>query len=706
MKQIENEFTDDNRNVLLFENSASFNLIHDVNRLAIRETDSLQYLRQICNLLVEKHGCSDAWGLLLDRSGQKAVCAESDAGESRFQKTDRFGRDDLPGCARAALDERNVVCIAEPASSCNECSLSVRCAGDASYCVCLSHGENLHGVLSISVPSSNLNLDNVQGLLKALASNVAMVIHTTEIEVARIQAEMTRKRSEQRLDLALKGANLGLWDWNLQTGEVVFDERWATILGFTCDGDEPNIGSWESVIHTDDMSQVDAVLSDHFLGKTAFYESEHRVRAKSGNWKWVLDRGRIVERAPDGTPLRATGTILDITLRKKTEEERERLAEQLRQSQKIESIGRLAGGIAHDLNNLLSPIIGYSEMALMDLHPEEALHGDMAEIREAAERAKTLTQQLLAFGRKQVLTMQSLFINDVINKSKKMMRRLIREDIEMRFRLDSAPGKTKADSFQIQQILMNLALNASDSMPSGGRMMIETRNVLLDEEYVTSHPVVETGHYVLLSVSDTGIGMDQETLNQIFEPFFTTKEIGRGTGLGLATVYGIVKQHGGYIWAYSEPGLGTTFNIYLPRIETDSSSTDISSNHPAVAQNAETILVVEDEDAVRKLTCRILEKQGYDVLEARTTGEAIRIAENEESFIHLLLTDIVMPGLNGRELYERVASFLPDTKVLYMSGYSDDVVAYHGILDSGVHFLQKPFSVENLVKTIRKTLDE
>ncbi len=706
MKHLGKESTDNSREILLFADNDSLNLINEVNRLAIRETDSLQYLRHICNLLVDKHGCSDAWGLLLDRSGQKAVCAESDAGESRFQNNDRFTRDDLPECARKALDGSDIVCTAEPTSTCTECTLSVRCADDFSYSACLSYGENIHGVLSISVPASSVTLESIQGLLKAVASNVAMVIHTTEIEVARIQAEMTRKHSEQRLDLALKGANLGLWDWNLQTGEVVFDERWATILGFTCDGDEPNIGSWESVIHSDDMSDVDAVLRDHFAGKTAFYESEHRVRAKSGNWKWVLDRGRIVERADDGTPLRATGTILDITLRKETEEEREKLAEQLRQSQKIESIGRLAGGIAHDLNNLLSPIIGYSEMALMDLRPEEALHGDMTEIREAAERAKTLTQQLLAFGRKQVLSMQSMYINDVINKSKMMMRRLIREDIEMRFRFAPSLGKTKADLFQLQQILMNLAINAGDAMPSGGRMTIETRNVLLDEAYVTGHPVVEKGHYVLLSVSDTGIGMDQETLDQIFEPFFTTKEIGRGTGLGLATVYGIVKQHGGYIWAYSEPGLGTTFKIYLPRIETDSSITDISSDHPVPVQGAETVLVVEDEDAVRKLTCRILEKQGYDVLEARTTGEAIRIAENEESVIHLLLTDIVMPGLNGRELYERVSSFLPDTKVLYMSGYSDDVVAYHGILDSGVHFLQKPFSVENLLGSIRNTLDE
>ncbi len=681
-------------------------VIHEVTQLSVQDTDSERYVKQVCEILTRDHGYEDAWAGLLGGSGETTNFLASCATPQRLKRLGELAPKNLPRCSEQALTQQSIVYIEEPTAGCAECSLSSLCAEHTVYCACLRHGATTYGFLAGTIRPQPAGLGAPKELLQAIASNAAMALHTADNERARIQAEITKHRSEQRLDLALKGANLGLWDWNLQTGEVVFDDRWAEMLGFLHSDNRDEARSWENLIHIDDMPRVSEVLRAHFAGETPYYESEHRLRAKSGEWKWVLDRGRIVERSAEGTPLRATGTILDITLRKKTEEERERLADQLRQAQKIESIGRLAGGIAHDLNNMLSPIIGYSEMALMDLHPEEALHSDMSEIRDAAERAKTLTQQLLAFSRKQVLKMRLLSLNDVISESKKLLRRLTREDIEMRVRLDPSLGTIKADSSQIHQILINLALNASDAMPNGGRMTIGTANVSLDEVYVAKRPVVEAGHYVLLSVSDTGIGMDQETLSHIFEPFFTTKEKGRGTGLGLATVYGIVKQHGGYIWAYSEPGYGTNFKIYLPRVLESRGTPWTPSSEPEDVLGGETILVVEDEDAVRKLTCKILEKQGYDVIEAHSADDAARISEHEKSPIHMLLTDIVMPGMNGKQLYEIIAKSRPEIKILYMSGYTDDVIAYHGILDAGVRLLQKPFSVETLTKKIRKVLDE
>jgi PAS domain S-box-containing protein len=386
--------------------------------------------------------------------------------------------------------------------------------------------------------------------------------------------------------------------------------------------------------------------------------------------------------------------------------ERRALEQQLQQSQKMEAIGRLAGGIAHDFNNLLMVISGYSEFLLDRLGPDPALRGPAQEIAGASQRASSLTRQLLAFSRKQMLAPKILDLNGVVTENLKMLTRVIGEDIDLVMVPAPALGAVRADAGQIDQVIMNLAVNARDAMPSGGKLTIETSNVSLDEEYARFHAPLRPGDYVMLAISDTGLGMDSETQSHIFEPFFTTKGP-KGTGLGLSTVYGIVKQSGGYIWVNSEPGKGTSFKIYLPRIaERAEPAQVVAANESAFTEpGTETILLAEDEANLRYLARQFLEKQGYKVIEAADGAVAMQIAVAHEGVIHLLLTDVIMPGMNGRELAQRISEIRPQTKVLYMSGYTENVIGHNGTLDAGVRLLQKPFTLRDLKSKVREVLD-
>jgi PAS domain S-box-containing protein len=387
--------------------------------------------------------------------------------------------------------------------------------------------------------------------------------------------------------------------------------------------------------------------------------------------------------------------------------ERRALEQQLQQSQKMEAVGRLAGGIAHDFNNLLMVISGYSEFLLDRLGPDPALRGPAQEIAGASQRASSLTRQLLAFSRKQMLAPKILDLNEVVTENLKMLTRVIGEDIDLLMVPAAVLGSVRADAGQIDQVIMNLALNARDAMPSGGKLTIETSNVSLDEEYARFHAPLRPGDYVMLSISDTGLGMDSETQSHIFEPFFTTKGT-KGTGLGLSTVYGIIKQSGGYIWVSSESGKGTTFKIYLPRVaERAETLAQVVSSEEAVftEPGTETILLAEDEANLRYLARQFLEKQGYKVIEAADGAVAMQIAVAHEGVIHLLLTDVIMPGMNGRELAQRISEIRPQTKVLYMSGYTENVIGHDGTLDAGVSLLQKPFTLRDLKSKVREVLD-
>jgi len=396
-----------------------------------------------------------------------------------------------------------------------------------------------------------------------------------------------------------------------------------------------------------------------------------------------------------------------ITERKRAEEEREKLQVQLAQAQKMESVGRLAGGVAHDFNNMLGVIIGHTELALEQVEQAQPLHVSLVEIRKAAQRSAELTRQLLAFARKQTVTPKVLDLNDTVEGMLKMIQRLIGEDIELAWRPGGNLGLIKMDPTQIDQILANLCINARDAIMNTGMVAIETDSAAFDEAYCEEHPGFVPGEYVLLAVSDDGCGMDKETLDKLFEPFFTTKVIGKGTGLGLATVYGIVKQNDGFINVYSEPGHGTTFKIYLPRYTGKNPSvTKDESVEPDVSLlGKETILLVEDEPGILKMTLKMLERHGYTVLAAPTPGEAMSQAAQYKGEIHLLMTDVVMPEMNGRDLAKDLLSIFPDLKLLFMSGYTADVIAHHGVLEEGVHFIQKPFFMKDLAAKVREALD-
>jgi len=384
--------------------------------------------------------------------------------------------------------------------------------------------------------------------------------------------------------------------------------------------------------------------------------------------------------------------------------ERTRLEEQLRQSQKMEAVGRLAGGVAHDFNNVLSVILTYAEMMLQDMKAGEPMRGDVEEIHKAGKRAADLTRQLLMFSRQQVLTSKVLDLNDVLASMNKMLQRILGADVEL-VSLPAKPlGRVRADPSSLEQVIMNLVVNARDAMPTGGQLTMETGNVVLDAGYAKEHLGVKQGPHVMLAVSDTGSGMDKTTMARIFEPFFTTKEIGKGTGLGLSTVFGIVQQSGGSVWVYSEPGKGTTFKVYLPCV--DAAVDPVRPTEPPPnSRGSETILLVEDDDQVRAAARGILERAGYQVFEARNAGEALLFSEQHSGEIHLLLTDVVMPGMSGPALAKRLAGARVDMRVLCMSGYTDDSIVRHGVLEAQIAYIQKPITPETLTTRVRQVLE-
>ncbi|MCK8601877.1 CHASE domain-containing protein [Desulfoferrobacter suflitae] len=638
------------------------------------------------------------------------------------------------------------------------------------------------------------------------------------------------EEARDRIELAVQGADLGTWDWNVQTNEVIFNENWVRKLGLTLDETRQRANAWKEMVHPDDLPAVMKAMAAHIKGETGSYDMEHRLRHKAGHYIWVLVKGRMLKRDADGNPLHVCGTYLDITQRKHTEEalvaneerlrmlidtlpdliwlkdpkgvyvtcnqrferffgsaesqiigktdydflrreqadsfrdkdeaviaagkpgvseeeityadghrelvetirtpiydsrgkiagvlgigrditerrrmeqERHKLHGQLLQAQKMEAVGRLAGGVAHDLNNLLSPIIGYGEMLLADLGVNDRSTGPLSQILRAAFRARDLVRQLLSFSRRQPLEFKPVDVNRTIEDFKNLLLRTIPEDIEITLVTSPDISPVLADVGQIEQVIMNLAVNAADAMPGGGKLTIETAMTELDERSAAARPDMKPGRYLMLAVSDTGRGMDAATCERIFEPFFSTKGE-RGTGLGLATVFGIVKQHGGNIWVYSEPGKGTTCKIYLPVLREGPAEETETEQTAGDMAGTETILLVEDDEEVRRLAGAILERKGYTVLSAENGPAALTVLQSHEGPLHLLLTDVVMPGINGKELYLEVSKQHPSIKVLYMSGYTNNVIAHRGVLESRVPYLQKPFTIQALAAKVREVID-
>ena len=524
----------------------------------------------------------------------------------------------------------------------------------------------------------------------------------------RKQIEARLHKNQRLLSETQRLTKAGGWEYRVDTQSLEWTDEVYRIYEVSNASYDPNDLEQDMAFYAPEDREAIEQAFYRAVNEGVGYDLELRLITAKERPRWVRTTG--TPEMEDGRVVRVMGHIMDITEQKEAEQKRLELEKQLQQAQKMEAVGRLAGGIAHDFNNLLSIVLGYSELMLEKMPETDPDLDAIRHIHEAGERARRLTRQLLAFSRKQVLEIQTMDANKVVTDFKALLQRVIGEDIDLQLRLCEAPLYLKADISQLEQVLMNLAINARDAMPDGGLLLIETAAVELDDPYVREKPEVVAGPYVLISMSDNGSGMDAGTRQRIFEPFFSTKDKERGSGLGLATCYGIIRQHGGHIRVYSEPGQGSTFRIYLPcavghEPETEKTGETRDVDESAAAPGT-TVLVVEDDPAVRELAEAVLSRAGYQVISADAEEEAIQLAETHKPLIDLVLTDVVMPNMKGPEIYQAVARSHPGVKVLYMSGYTDNVIASQGILEPGTRFIQKPFSVKSLVSKVRQVLTE
>ena len=550
----------------------------------------------------------------------------------------------------------------------------------------LKVGDRTFGALVVQTYNKSIRYgERDKGILTFVSHQLASAIEHKKNEQA-------LRRSEARYRSLVQSSVYGIYRSSLEGKFLDVNPALINMLGYESADEVLALDPRKDVfVQPEDQSR----LMEEFRRTGRMDGIEVKWKRKSGNAVTVRISGRAVSSADEPADV-LEAIAEDVT-------ERRVLEDQFRQAQKMEAVGRLAGGVAHDFNNLLMVISGYTEVLLNELDPAHPLHVKARAIQQASDRATTLTRQLLAFSRKQMLELKVVDVNAIVQDMERLLRPLIGENVELFTRLAPDVGHTRADSGQLEQVLMNLVVNSKDAMPSGGRITIQTENITLDESDRREHTFIRPGHYVMLSVSDNGLGMTKETQSRIFEPFFTTKEKGKGTGLGLSTVYGIVKQTGGYVMVQSEVGSGTTFNIYLPLVE-EKPEPHVAAAPRIVNGGSETVLLVEDEESVRQLVRETLESKGYRVLEAENGQAGVAAAANHKGPIDLVITDVVMPGMSGRELAQRIEEARPDTKVLYLSGYTEDAIISEGTIESGTAFLQKPFTLQNLSRKVREVL--
>jgi signal transduction histidine kinase/DNA-binding response OmpR family regulator len=542
----------------------------------------------------------------------------------------------------------------------------------------------------------------LKGNLTRLSAAVQRELAEAASRAHRARAEEAAKREQRRLAMAVAASGAGVFEHTVPPGpSSYFSDRWAEILGHVPSDlpDPARMLEWiVERVHPDDHDVVTGAYEDFVAGREESLAVDGRMRHRAGHYVDVSIYGKALSRDTAGVATHVVGVMMDVT-------DRTKLEEQLLQAQKMEAIGRLAGGVAHDFNNILTAIFSFGSFVLEELSPGSAPHEDMQEILKAARKAEALTSQLLAFSRRKPISPKTININTLVSDMDRMLRRVVGEDVDVATSLAPDLWNVRVDPGSLEQVLVNLAVNGRDAMPKGGKLTIETRNTLLDEEYARAHGEhVKPGQYVCVAVSDDGTGMDEETRRHVFEPFFTTKEAGKGTGLGLSTCFGIVQQAGGYIRVYSEVGSGTTFRVYLPctREQAESLEPDVV---PESLRGHETVLVAEDDEQVRRLSVRALESFGYQVLEAPDGKQALALIRATERPIHLLLTDVVMPEMGGRELADELVAASPDLRVLYMSGYTANAIAHRGVLEPGTHLIQKPFTPDQLARAVRAALD-
>ena len=669
-------------------------MLSAINETIVREREPSTVLAAACRIAVETGGFRMAYVGLVEPDGRLELRAHAGADESTVAIVRELIAGRPPaGCAfatHALATGRHAICndiAADPLSLPWAAEAAKR--GYRSLAVMPLTGESgMLGTFSIYAADTGVFDAEEMRLLDELATDIsfALAVHAREAE---------RQKVEQRFREVVENIREVFWVTDGERTRMLYvSPAYETIWGRTRDSLYAAPRSWLEAVPAEDRERIAEIANTRL--PTGEFNETFRIIQPEGGVRWIRARAFPVRR-DDGRIERIVGFATDIT-------EQHQLEDQFRQSQKMESMGRLAGGIAHDFNNLLTVINGTADLATLSLDEGDPLRADLVQIRLAGDRAASLTRQLLALSRQQMLKPTVLNLSAVVIGLLEMLKRLLGEDIELDVRTAADLGSVKADPGQMEQVLLNLAVNARDAMPDGGTLTIETRPAFLDDAYVAEHPANLAGPHVLVAVSDTGTGMDAATRERIFEPFFTTKELGKGTGLGLSTVYGIVQQSGGTIWVYSEPGMGTTFKIYLPCVH-DAVPAPPPSVAAVTATGTETILLAEDEQALRRLTRRILESAGYAVVEAANGEDALRELEAHPGRVHLLLTDVVMPGMNGRELAGRVAALRPDTKVLYASGYTDDAILRHGVLDAGSPFLSKPYTPTELKRRVREVLD-
>jgi len=500
----------------------------------------------------------------------------------------------------------------------------------------------------------------------------------------------------ERTQFALASAHIGVWESHVATRRMTCSDRIAAERGLPGAAVPRTVDEFLAAVHPDDRESLRRILEGREIAGGTF-EAQYRIVRPDATTRWIEAKGRV-EVDDRGQPVSVLGVSADVS-------DHRRLEGQLRQAQKMEAIGQLAGGVAHDFNNLLTAIMGHGSLALEDLAEHHPVRENVTEILKAGERAAGLTRQLLAFSRRQVMQPEVVGVHAVIRNVEKLLERLIGEQIQIVLDLAASQDAVKVDPGQLEQVLVNLAVNARDAMPNGGTLTLSTSSVRLDDTYARQHPAVSPGDFVMITVTDTGTGMDAETQARLFEPFFTTKPAGEGTGLGLATVYGIVKQSGGFIYVYSEPGHGTTFKVYLPTTH-EKPSTVQAPIQPAHSRGTETILVVEDNPHVKEIACRVLAQLGYQVLAASSGEEALAVLGAARARVDLVISDVIMPGMTGPELCRQLAQQYPALKVLFTSGYSDDAVMRHGVLEPGTMFIEKPYPPSALARKVREALGQ
>jgi PAS domain S-box-containing protein len=679
---------------LLYHRNRILAAIRNVNQLIVSEKNSLRLLDEACRLLVENQGYYNAWIVLMEdgRPVEPFFHAGFNGGFAPMAERLRAGK--IPICAQAALSSDAVQVKDDPPAQCTDCPLSSSYAGHAGLILRIEHTGRVFGWMSLSCPGKFARSAEEHDLLTEVVGDIGFALHA-------IEARETLAQQEIRFQELADSLQQVVYEIDLDGRFTYVNTRASEMFGYTQQDFDAGLNVFQMFI-PEDRDRVSLNIARLMAGEKLGGVDYTALKKDQSAFPVMIYSTRILR---DGEAAGLRGLLVDVTDQKRAEETRRKLELQLLQAQKMESVGRLAGGVAHDFNNMLGVIMGNAELALNRSSPDDKLRANLKEILDAAQRSTDITRQLLAFGRRQTIDPKEIDLSETVESMLKMLRRLIGEDINLVWR--PGPGRMPVlmDPSQLDQILANLCVNARDAIDSVGNLIIETSYVHFDEEYCADHAGCMPGEFIKLAVSDDGCGMDKKTLDNIFEPFFTTKGVGEGTGLGLSTVYGIVKQNDGFIDVHSEPEKGTTFRIYLPPCAGNDIGMKSQEMIEIPAGQGEIVLIVEDETAILKLAQKILENLGYTVLAASTSGKAKILAEEYADRIHLLITDVIMPEMNGRELAESLKANHPTIKVLFMSGYTTDVIAHQGVLEAGINFIQKPFTTRDLAEKVREALN-